>query len=317
MEVYGGQGAENGVYNPAEGGGGGDGAEADGSVGDGSGVEFVVLNDDVLTSVANATLVLLDGSDMERLAVLYQFPQFLEHCPSDTLGIMVPEICRDALRWKEDVQMAAAEALYFVVNMRVPDAVAKRVVVAALRILQLSESGDVFDAWGEILSMMLPQVRRDDVVTLVVPATADRAASGAVESRRLAARIIGALHDALTADELERQFLSTAITLSQDADASVRAMIASRWRRLRPSFPSLCPRHNCGHGLTRWSRRTPTRVCGQRRFVRSRGRQKRTSLRQPRRRPTLRSSHPSFCGSARTRRRWRRLTSALSRTMSI
>ncbi|OSX75869.1 hypothetical protein BU14_0218s0035 [Porphyra umbilicalis] len=237
MEVYGGQGAENGVYNPAEGGGGGDGAEADGSVGDGSGVEFVVLNDDVLTSVANATLVLLDGSDMERLAVLYQFPQFLEHCPSDTLGIMVPEICRDALRWKEDVQMAAAEALYFVVNMRVPDAVAKRVVVAALRILQLSESGDVFDAWGEILSMMLPQVRRDDVVTLVVPATADRAASGAVESRRLAARIIGALHDALTADELERQFLSTAITLSQDADASVRAMIAQSLASVASKLP--------------------------------------------------------------------------------
>ncbi|GAB0496857.1 hypothetical protein MMPV_008178 [Pyropia vietnamensis] len=235
MDVYGAQGAEGGAYNPAD--GGGDGAEGDGAVGDGSGVEFVVLNDDVLTSVANATLVLLDGSDMERLAVLYQFPQFLEHCPSDTLGIMVPEICRDALQWKEDVQMAAAEALYFVVNMRVPDAVAKRVVVAALRILQLSESGDVFDAWGEILSMMLPQVRRDDVVTLVVPATADRAASGAVESRRLAARIIGALHDALTADELARQFLATAITLSQDADASVRAMIAQSLASVASKLP--------------------------------------------------------------------------------
>lgn len=235
MDVYGGQGAEGGSYNPAD--GGGDGGEGEGAVGDGSGVEFVVLNDDVLTSVANATLVLLDGSDMERLAVLYQFPQFLEHCPSDTLGIMVPEICRDALQWKEDVQMAAAEALYFVVNMRVPDAVAKRVVVAALRILQLSESGDVFDAWGEILSMMLPQVRRDDVVTLVVPATADRAASGAVESRRLAARIIGALHDALTADELARQFLSTAISLSQDTDASVRAMIAQSLASVASKLP--------------------------------------------------------------------------------
>lgn len=235
MNLYGAQGAEGAAYNPAD--GGGDGAEGEGAVGDGSGVEFVVLNDDVLTSVANATLVLLDGSDMERLAVLYQFPQFLEHCPSDTLGIMVPEICRDALQWNEDVQMAAAEALYFVVNMRVPDAVAKRVVVAALRILQKSESGDVFDAWGEILSMMLPQVRRDDVVTLVVPATADRAASGAVESRRLAARIIGALHDALTADELARQFLATAISLSQDADASVRAMIAQSLASVASKLP--------------------------------------------------------------------------------
>lgn len=61
---------------------------------------------------------------------------------------MVPEICRDAVRWKEEVQMAAAEALYFVVNMHIPETVAKRIVIAALRIIQMSESGDVFDTWG-------------------------------------------------------------------------------------------------------------------------------------------------------------------------
>eukprot|EP00168_Porphyra_purpurea_P009281 TRINITY_DN2246_c0_g1_i3.p1 TRINITY_DN2246_c0_g1~~TRINITY_DN2246_c0_g1_i3.p1 ORF type:complete len:266 (+),score=62.27 TRINITY_DN2246_c0_g1_i3:1678-2475(+) len=252
MEVYGGEGAENGVYNPADGGGGGDGAEADGSGGDGSGVEFVVLNDDVLTSVANATLVLLDGSDMERLAVLYQFPQFLEHCPSDTLGIMVPEICRDALRWKEDVQMAAAEALYFVVNMRVPDAVAKRVVVAALRILQLSESGDVFDAWGEILSMMLPQVRRDDVVTLVVPATAG---SGGEWGGGVAAPC--SPHHWGAARRADGGRAGAAVPLH-------RHHAVARRRRERARYdcpvagvgcvqrsPSLCPKHNCGHGSTR------------------------------------------------------------------
>lgn len=193
---------------------------------DANGVEFVVLNDDVLTSVANATLVLLDGSDLERLAVLFQFPQFLEHCSDDTLQIMVPEICRDAVRWKEEVQMAAAEALYFVVNMRIPESVAKRIVIAALRIIQMSESGDVFDAWGEILSMMLPQVKREDVLQLVVPATNDRASSPTVESRRLAARIIGSLNDALTAQELEEQFLGQAMRLCDDQDPSVRAMIA-------------------------------------------------------------------------------------------
>lgn len=196
-----------------------------------------MLNDDVLTSVSNATLVLLDGSDIERLAVLFQFPQFLEHCPDDTLQIMVPEICRDAVRWKEEVQMAAAEALYFVVNMRIPEAVAKRVVIAALRIIQMSESGDVFDAWGEILSMMLPQVKRDDVLTLVVPATVDRATSTTVESRRLAARIIGSLTDSLKADELEEKFLQQALTLCKDTDASVRAMIAQSLATVGAKLP--------------------------------------------------------------------------------
>lgn len=204
---------------------------------DTAGVEFVVLNDDVLTSVANATLVLLDGSDLERLAVLFQFPQFLEHCPDDTLKLMVPEICRDAVRWKEDVQMAAAEALYFVVNMRIPESVAKRIVIAALRIIQMSESGDVFDAWGEILSMMLPQVQREDVLSLVVPATVDRASSTTVESRRLAARIIGSLNDALTAKELEEQFLSQAMRLCDDQDPSVRAMIAQSLASVGSKLP--------------------------------------------------------------------------------
>lgn len=204
---------------------------------DPSNVEFVVLNDDVLTSVSSATFVLLDGSDLERLAVLFQFPQFLEHCPDDTLQIMVPEICRDAVRWKEEVQMAAAEALYFVVNMHIPEAVAKRIVIAALRIIQMSESGNVFDAWGEILSMMLPQVKRDDVLALVVPATVDRAASRTVESRRLAARIIGSLNDALTAKELEEQFLGQAIRLCDDHDPSVRAMIAQSLASVGAKLP--------------------------------------------------------------------------------
>lgn len=204
---------------------------------DTAGVEFVVLNDDVLTSVSNATLVLLDGSDLERLAVLFQFPQFLEHCPDDTLSLMVPEICRDAVRWKEEVQMAAAEALYFVVGMRIPESVAKRIVIAALRIIQMSESGDVFDAWGEILSMMLPQVKREDVLQLVVPATVDRASSATVESRRLAARIIGSLNDALTAKELEDQFLGQALRLCDDEDPSVRAMIAQSLATVGSKLP--------------------------------------------------------------------------------
>lgn len=200
-------------------------------------VDFVLLNDDVLTSVSNATLVLLDGSDLERMAVLYQFPQFLEHCPDETLTIMVPEIGCYAVGWKENVQMAAAEALYFVVNMAVPEDVAKRIVVAALRIIQESESGEVFDAWGEILSMMLPQVKRADVQALVVPATVNRAVSHTVESRRLAARIIGSLNDTLTAEELETQFLSHALVLCDDHDPSVRAMIAQSLASLGTKLP--------------------------------------------------------------------------------
>lgn len=203
----------------------------------GDDADYVLLNDDVLTSVSNSTLVLVDGSDLERMAVLYQFPQFLEHCPDETLTIMVPEISEFAVSWKHNVQMAAAEALYFVVNMAVPEDVAKRIVYAALRIIQASESGEVFDAWGEILSMMLPQVRRADVQTLVVPATIARASSATVESRRLAARVIGSLNDTLTASELHEKFLAHALVLCDDPDASVRAMIAQSLAALGAKLP--------------------------------------------------------------------------------
>lgn len=199
--------------------------------------EFVILNDDVLTSVSNATLVLVDGSDLERMAVLFQFPQFLEHCPDESLQIMVPQICEGIVAWPSNVQMAAAEALYFVVNMKAPEAVARKIVVASLRVIAASESGDVFDACGEILSMMLPQVPRAEVLELVVPATIERAGCEAPESRRLAARIIGSLNDSLNADEIQSLFLEHALTLADDEDESVRAMIAQAMASVGVKLP--------------------------------------------------------------------------------
>jgi hypothetical protein len=216
--------------------GGGPGAYGEQQAQDG--VEFVVLNDDVLTSVANATTVLVDGSDLERMAVLYQFPQFLEHCPDDSISMMVPVICDGAVGWKEDVQMAAAEALYFVVNMPLPEIVAKQIVVCALSIIQMSASGgEVFDACGEILSMMLPQVKRQVVLDLVVPATTERAVSPAPESRRLAARIIGSLNDSMTSEEIEKMFLNQALDLASDDDPSVRAMISQSMTSVGSKLP--------------------------------------------------------------------------------
>lgn len=199
--------------------------------------EFVILNDDVLTSVSNATMVLVDGSDLERMAVLFQFPQFLEHCPDESLTIMVPRICDGIVAWRPNVQMAAAEALYFVVNMKAPEHVARKIVVAALLVIAKSESGDVFDACGEILSMMLPQVPRGEVLELVVPATIERATAKAPESRRLAARIIGSLNDSLDADEIQRLFLHHALTLADDEDESVRAMIAQAMASVGVKLP--------------------------------------------------------------------------------
>jgi len=199
--------------------------------------DVVILSDDVLTSVANATLVLIDGGEREKLAVLFQFPQFLEHCPDETVNTMIPEICRDAIKWSPKLQMASAEALFYAVAFRLPESVAKRTVVASLRILQTVGSGEVFDAWGEILSMVLPQIQKEDVMQLIVPATKERAISDKVESRRLAARIIGSLVDKLHANEIEEQFLESAMTLTHDEDGSVRAMMGQSLAQVGSALP--------------------------------------------------------------------------------
>jgi len=201
------------------------------------GVEYVVLNDDVLTSVYNASSVLLEGSDLERLAVLFQFPQFLEHCPGDTINVMVPEICKNAIDWSDNATMAAAEALYFVVGVVVPEAISRQIVEAALRIVGKMGHGDIFDAWGEILSMILPQVNRDDVLRLLVPVTLERCGSSTVESRRLAARIMGSMTENLTTKELEDLFLAKSVALCDDKDSSVRAMIAQSLATMGAKLP--------------------------------------------------------------------------------
>lgn len=139
---------------------------------------------------------------------------------------MVPRICDILVQDSSDVQMAAAEALYYVVNIHTPPHIAKHIVVATLAVISSDAQVDVFDGCGEILSMILPQVARDDVVNLVVPATRQRAVSNRPESRRLAARIIGALDDAIHPSDIEAMFFSYALSLANDQDDSVRAMMA-------------------------------------------------------------------------------------------
>lgn len=201
------------------------------------GNEVILLNDDVLTSVANATVVIIDGNDLERISVLYQFPQFLEHCPQESVNVMVPRLCLESVSWSHEAQMAAVEALYFVVNVKVSYRVANQIACAALQMTTDSYHSQVFDACGEIVSMILPQVHRYDVLQNVVPEAIDRAVSQNPLQRRFAARIIGSLNDALDASELEGIFIKTALNLSFDEDETVRALTAQSMAAVGTKLP--------------------------------------------------------------------------------
>ncbi|KAJ8903383.1 hypothetical protein NDN08_004491 [Rhodosorus marinus] len=208
------------------------------------GVDYVVLNDDVLTSVYNASTVLAEGNDLERLAVLFQFPQFLEHCPADTINIMIPEICSNVTGWTENATMASAEALYFVIGVAIPDDIASAILDVSLKILDKMGQGDIFDAWGEILSMIVAQVSSNDVHSKLIPMTIERLGSKTIDSRRLAARLIGSLADVLSSEEVEDLFLKRVVDLCDDKDSSVRAMIAQSLASVGAKLPlKLCEEH--------------------------------------------------------------------------
>lgn len=201
------------------------------------GKEVVLLNDDVLTSVANATVVAVDGNDQERVSVLYQLPQFLEHCSDECINILVPQICAEAVGWSTESQVAATEALYFVVNKKIPNDVSQKIVYTVLEMTSNQPSIEVFDACGEILSMILPQVHRFDVLQSVVPCAVDKSTSDEAAQRKLAARLLGSLNDALTAVELEKIFGNTMYDLAHDPDDSVRAMISQSMAAIGEKLP--------------------------------------------------------------------------------
>lgn len=201
------------------------------------GTEVVLLNDDVLTSVPNATLVLIDGNELERVSVLFQFPQFLEHCPVECISVMVPRICTDSIEWSLDAQLAATEALYFVVSREVPHHIAKHIAWAALLMASKTDSPQLFDSCAEIVSMILPQLHRHDVLKLVVPDAVDMAMSNKSHERRLAARVIGSFEQALSREEVQLIFEDTALTLAQDEDDTVRSMMAQSMASLAANLP--------------------------------------------------------------------------------
>jgi len=157
---------------------------------------------------------------------LYQFPQFLEHCPGETIGTMVPKLCECVETWPEDAQYSAAESLFTMADLSLSGSTSKCMCEAALKLLETC-SGRVFEVWGELLCMVLPMLEKTDVLALIGPACKERAVSEQEESRRLAARIIGSLADLLSDSELqEHEFVSIAVKLCDDKDSSVRTMIA-------------------------------------------------------------------------------------------
>ena len=204
---------------------------------DDEGNTVLVLDEDVLSSVPNATVVSIDGSDAERLTVLYHIPQFLEHCPYDCVNIMIPRLCEEAIKWNEEAQLAIASALFLVAQGKIPQQVARQIACSSLTITGLTESEEVFDAFTQISSVVIQELHRYHVLHYVALDLMDRAQSQSVYDRRLAAFLIGSISHALSPDELNVLYADTAIALIHDQDHITKATMVNSMASFAAKLP--------------------------------------------------------------------------------
>lgn len=213
------------------------------------------LADGALFNIGKMATALAEGSDDEKMVVLFEMAQLLDHCLSDTLNTLVPAICSMVHMWSGNVRGSAAEALLDVVNLPdLPHSTAKLIAktaldsidsghvgtggtqgesVDALRDLsgdddEALNSDEVLNLWAEILSAALRLVTWELTELEMVTRLLDfHAFHHRDVSRKLAARVLGSLATSLAEGaDVERHVLPTALALCDDVAIEVRGMVS-------------------------------------------------------------------------------------------
>ncbi|KAA8499966.1 Serine/threonine-protein phosphatase 4 regulatory subunit 4 [Porphyridium purpureum] len=147
-----------------------------------------------LFSITKMAELLRDGTEQQRSFVLVELQQLFDHCLMDTLNVLLPALCAHVHEWAPELQVAAAEALLDITHLALPPLVAKMITAAAFRVVQTSTRLAIFEAWGEILVATLPlAVWNKEELLHIVALIDSHAARSSLASRKLAARVLGAL----------------------------------------------------------------------------------------------------------------------------
>ena len=167
------------------------------------------------------------GSDAQRSVILLEIPHLAEHCFGETTERILPQICVQVERWSADLQLSAAEALAEITKRSLSPPRAKEVCTAAFRVVNISNSEQVYEAWGEILVAALPSVHwlPEELARVVALLDAHCAAKKDI-SRKLTARVLGSLALCIKQKEVETIILPRALPLAEDANADVRGMLS-------------------------------------------------------------------------------------------
>lgn len=184
--------------------------------------------DDTKFGIPRMAEFLRSGSDSQRTVILFELQHLLDHCFEETMNLLVPVLCEQVGDWCFDLQLSAAEALVDVIQKPIPRRVSKLICDAAFQVVTRSRTGEIFEAWGEILVVVLPNAHWEGnyEISSVISLLDDFALSTDEICRKLVARVLGSLSVCLSTGEVETYVLNRALHLADDSDIDVRGMVA-------------------------------------------------------------------------------------------
>lgn len=199
---------------------------------------------EAIYSVQRMAELLIAGPDVEREFILFELQQLLDHCPDDTMKILLPVLCEHVPSWNIDLQTKAAQRLFDVVSLELDPPTVKMVTRAAFGVVQSGIANDdpavanLYDLCGVILVDVLPNMPWTSVEVSDVFALVDvHAKQPLFCSRKFAGRILGALSNCFDASRVERTVLPRALRLFDDTDLQVRGVVVESMAAIGAALP--------------------------------------------------------------------------------
>lgn len=203
-----------------------------------------VIHLDAIYSVQKMAEVLVQGPDSEREFILFELQQLLDHCLDDTMKILLPVLCEHVPAWNVDLQNKAAKRLFDVVTFQLEPLTANMITCASFGVIQAAkgkpgvEYEELYNLWGSILVDVLPNMKwTPQEVSDVIAIIDIHADERLFTSRKVAARVLGALAQCFDRSKVEKMILPRAIHLFKDEDVEVRGTIVESLAFIGASLP--------------------------------------------------------------------------------
>jgi len=212
--------------------------------GEGDDKMLEVIHLDAIYSVQKMAEVLVQGPDTEREFILFELQQLLDHCLDDTMKILLPVLCEHVPTWNVDLQIKSAKRLFDVVTFQLEPITANMITCASFGVIQAAkgkpgvEFEELYNLWGSILVDVLPNMKwTSQEISDVIAIIDIHAEERLFTSRKVAARVLGALAQCLDRIKVEKMILPRAIELFKDEDVEVRGTIVESLAFIGASLP--------------------------------------------------------------------------------